>query len=796
VFAEQIAEKGDFIVAKALSRNGIKFWDWMDSEGETVFDYVLSQAKSNDEDRQLFIDVLDIILKSSKKEKEKNHSAKNLIKEAIKDGYFPELVALFIRHELYPDIWQDRCDADVLAYLIRFSAYARDRESRPIYLEKFKQFVGENMKKLSDESWRRKIASVLMQGCREASKFLLNLKVAYWSWKDDRNLTVLEKLCFNSEYGETLEERANCLELFKEGINSPRTDLTKDDDFRKGIADSFGCGCKEALKFLSPKCLKVWQWKNLRGASVLAMLCVNSEYGLTQEKKRNCLELFKEGINSPQTDLTKDDDFRKDIADSLGRGCKDAFKLLDQNKDVWQWKNCRGESVLEKLCFNSEYGLTQEKRANCLELFKEGIKSTEKDLTADDDFRQGIADSLGYGCKEALKLLDQNKDVWQWKDRAGKSVLARLCDYSEYGETRKKRFNCLEAFKHGIDSSEKDLTKDDAFRQGVANALNRGCKSALNFLSRKVTNVWEWQDSEGDSVLASLCYYAEYGETKAIRANCSQIITNEKASKVFKQDKKLQQGVADLLGLGCASALEFLKRLDPEVWKWKNKEGYSVLELLCHRSEYGDSAAIRANCWKVFATEETLQLLADNEELQRDVADFLGVGCKKALEFLDEKDTEVWKWKNKEGCSVLELLCYRSEYDTTEERKGNCLNMFKIGVEKLYDQLKTTLDLRNDLAGVLVNGCPAAVEVLLEKNLDVWRWKFNNKPVLQRLVEKANEEQNKIKAPAVESIRRIVAFHNKSIDKTLLLNQNEIDLIRRCSSQRVRSLANLIKKKK
>jgi hypothetical protein len=238
---------------------------------------------------------------------------------------------------------------------------------------------------------------------------------------------------------------------------------------------------------------------------VLVNLRYNSEYGKTLEEKANCLELFKEGIKSSSKDLTKDDDLRKGIADYLGRGCKDAFKLLDKNKDVWRWKNFRGDSVLANLCFNSEYGKTLEEKANCLELFKEGIKSSSKDLPKDYDLRKGIADYLGRGCKEALKFLSPKyKDVWQWKNGAGESVLESLCYYSEYGETQEKRANCLELFKEGIDSPQTDLTKDDDLRKGIADSLGDGCKDAFKFLLTRYKDVLNWKDRKGRSVAERL----------------------------------------------------------------------------------------------------------------------------------------------------------------------------------------------------------------------------------------------------------------------------------------------------
>ena len=83
--------------------------------------------------------------------------------------------------------------------------------------------------------------------------------------------------------------------------------------------------------------------------------------------------------------------------------------------------------MLERLCYYSEFGETPERKNICLKLFKKGINSPTTDLTADDDFRQGIADSLGYGCKDALDLLlKRYTNVLNWEDRKGCSVSARL----------------------------------------------------------------------------------------------------------------------------------------------------------------------------------------------------------------------------------------------------------------------------------------------------------------------------------------------------------------------------------
>ena len=190
---------------------------------------------------------------------------------------------------------------------------------------------------------------------------------------------VLALLCRGSEYGATAEARTNCFALFKKAMTSP--DLLKDKPALKNeLAEELICGCKNALDFLlnTDQYADVIKWEIRNGRTVLGEICYRSEYGETEILTHKCQETL--GIGKIFAETRSDKDLRKDVANVLGEGCKNAILVISflpkDGSPVLAWENREGLSVLESLCLNSANHSNQTIRSNCLDILEKRVCQT------------------------------------------------------------------------------------------------------------------------------------------------------------------------------------------------------------------------------------------------------------------------------------------------------------------------------------------------------------------------------------------------------------------------------------
>jgi hypothetical protein len=566
---------------------------------------------------------------------------------------------------------------------------------------------------------------------------------------------------------------------------------------KEDVAATLGLGCKNALTLLLEKDPHVWEWKNSEGHSVLALLCRGTENGPTAEAKKNCLALFKKAMTS--SDLLKDNSaLKRELTEELICGCKDALDFLlntDQYADVIKWQISNGRTVLGEICYRSEYGETEILQQKCREIFN--INKILKKTRSDKDLRQDVANVLGEGCKNAILIISllpkDGPPVLEWENREGLSVLESLCLNSANHSDKTKRLNCLDLL--GTRSLSACFSQDTEWRKRVVHCLSQGCLEALKLVLKKHPNAWAFQDREGFSLLKRLCYNSEYGKDAEIRKNCldSFLSLIAQMQGLGVQDVSFIYEVAVALCYGGLKVFDSLLNSSHPVWAWQDKNGQTVLGHLCYLSEYGEEGQ-KAKCLTLFNKALNSQEIKNNIGCFRAVSFTLGYGCRAAFKCLSKKYSDVLWWTAVDGNLVIERLCYFSEKGQNESIKANCLDVLQQADHAYYLQLQNNSYLRQYLARTLREGCPSASEVLLMKGLYFWQWYYQNRTVLQSLLEKESTTPQEARSPAFEAIKKIVECHNKFSGQTPLLTQQEINLIASSPSKRVQDLVRIIKR--